>query len=167
MAQSNDIPTWVDIVVKLTPAIFTLVVGGLGAWIAHLQYRLNKDRLRLDLMSKRQEAYEALQKHFQMVLSDGRVKPETLGALHEARVKSRFLFGADVAETFDELWKNAANAQTLHNQMYDGQGGGLPVGPERSRIAQEHGEKIKWHIEQIDVVNALYAKYLQFDHGRT
>jgi hypothetical protein len=39
--------------------------------IAHLQYRLNKDRLRLDLMSKRQEAYDALQKHFQMVFAMG------------------------------------------------------------------------------------------------
>jgi hypothetical protein len=166
VAQSNEIPAWVDIVVKLTPAVFALVVGGLGAWIAHLQYRLNKDRLRLDLMSKRQEAYESLQKHFQLVLRDGQVKPETLGALHEARVKSRFLFGADLAAKFDELWKNAATAHTLHIQMYDGQGGGLPVGPERTRVAKEHTEKIQWHLEQIEVVNTLYAKYLQFDHGR-
>jgi hypothetical protein len=50
--------------------------------------------------------------------------------------------------------------------MYDGQGGGLPVGPERSRVANEHCDNIKWHLEQIDAVSALYAKYLQFDHGR-
>jgi len=54
-------PPWVDIVVKLTPAIFTLVVGSTAAYIAFLQYRVNRDKLRLDLFSKRLEAFEKLQ----------------------------------------------------------------------------------------------------------
>jgi hypothetical protein len=166
MTETNTIPVWVDVIVKLTPAVVTVVVGGVGAYIAHLQYRLNSDRLRLDLSSKRQEAYDLLQKFFHFVFRDGQVKQEALAALIEARSKSRFLFGADINDHFEELWGNAVDAHTLHLQMYPGHGEGLPVGPERSQVAMDHMEKIKWLLAQMNQSDNRYAKYLRFEHGR-
>jgi hypothetical protein len=166
MSETSTLPLWVDIAVKLTPAFFTVVLGSVGAYIGYLQYRLNNDRMRLDLSAKRQEAYELLQKHLSQVFRDGEVKMEALLSLQEARIKSRFLFGADVKDKFNELWSNAVDARALHYQLYDGQGGGLPNGDQRSRVSHEHGEKIKWYLGQMSVVDELYAKYLEFDHGR-
>ena len=66
--EVNVMPYWVDLIVKLTPAFITFVIGVVGSTIAYRQYRLstlqhqlNQNRLRLDLFSKRLEAYEMLQ----------------------------------------------------------------------------------------------------------
>jgi hypothetical protein len=111
-------PLWVDIVVKLTPAFVTLVLGSLASWIAYLQYKTNRDKFHLDLFNKRLEAYEKLQEFFTSVFREGSVKGDALVLLAEARYKSRFLFGSEVEQSFDTLWKKAVHARGLYTKMY-------------------------------------------------
>jgi hypothetical protein len=113
-AGTHEMPYWVDVTVKLTPAFVTLVLGIVGSTIAYWQYRLgklqhqlNQDRLRFDLFSKRHEAYEKLQEFFSSVIRAGTVEDSFLSILGEARYKSRFLFGEEIASYLDETWKKA------------------------------------------------------------
>jgi hypothetical protein len=153
-------PSWVDIVVKLTPAFFTLVVGLIAAGIGFLQYRVNHDKLRLDLFSKRLEAYEKLQEFFMMVFREGCVEDKALPVLAEARYKSRFLFGPEIETQFDALWKKAVNMRTLRTKMYGP--GSLPVGPERSEICDRESELLQWMMNEMKDSSQRYARYLTF-----
>jgi hypothetical protein len=153
-------PPWVDIVVKLTPAFVTLVVGIVAAGIGYLQYRLGHDKLRLDLFSKRLEAYEKLQEFFLSVFRTGSVDDATLAALAEARYKSRFLFGPEVEASFDVLWKKAVAIRGLRPKLYGP--GSLPVGPERSAVCEQDSELVKWMMNQMEEAPDRYSKYLRF-----
>ena len=99
-------PLWLDIIEKLTPAVFTLFVGALACWIAYNQYQVNRDKLRLDLFDKRLAAFGKLQEFYSMVLREGCVKETMLPTLWEARSKSRFLFGPEIEASFAAHWTN-------------------------------------------------------------
>ncbi|MEM9121467.1 MAG: hypothetical protein AAGD09_26845, partial [Cyanobacteria bacterium P01_F01_bin.56] len=79
------VPLWLDVIVKLTPAFITLIVGSFGSWIAFSQYQTNKDKLRLDLFEKRLEAYEKVQEYFRHLVREASVTDEAFSLLAEAR----------------------------------------------------------------------------------
>jgi hypothetical protein len=153
-------PAWIDIVVKLTPAFVTLVIGVVAAGIAFLQYRIARDKLRLDLFSKRLEAYEKLQEFFTSVLRTATVEDSALPMLAEARYKSRFLFGPEIAANFDTLWKKAVGMRTLRSRLYGP--GALPVGPERTSVCEEDHVLLTWMMEEMEDAPNRYSKYLHF-----
>lgn len=154
-------PAWVDIIIKLTPAFFTLVVGLTAGTIAYLQYKLNHDKLRLDLFSKRLEAYETLQKFYTSVLREGCVKDDALPTLAEARYKSQFIFGSEIEAHFDGLWKKAVDMHTLHSKLY--KLGTLPVGPERTAVCDEEHKLLIWMMDvEMKEAPKRYTRYLQF-----
>src|SRR5687767_11404751 len=153
-------PPWVDIIVKLTPAFVTLVIGAVAGSIGFLQYRISRDKLRLDLYSKRLEAYEKLQEFFTSVLRTGTVDGGALPVLAEARYKSRFLFGPEIEANFDVLWKKAVGVQSLRSRLYGPDA--VPVGPERTAICKEEHDLILWMMEEMRVAPNRYEKYLHF-----
>lgn len=153
-------PPWVDIIVKLTPAFVTLVVGAIAAGIAFMQYRINCEKLRLDLFSKRLEAYEKLQEFYTSVFRTGTVEDAALPILAEARYKSRFIYGHEIEEMFEVLWKNAVDIRSLRSRMYGPDS--LPVGPARTEICQNEHDLIVWMMDEMKTAPSKYAKYLHF-----
>ncbi|MFN5613052.1 MAG: hypothetical protein ACK491_16810, partial [Pseudanabaena sp.] len=163
---SQPMPLWVDIIVKLTPTIIalmvggigvwisynltssisTLMVGGIGVWIAYNQYRTAKDKLRLDLFEKRLAAYEKLQEYFMFVFQLGRVDGQAIQILGEARYKSRFLFGDDITKNIDEVWDKALTIQDLDFKLKDSLS--LPIGEERKRVSEELRKALIWNDDQ-------------------
>ncbi|WP_434686490.1 hypothetical protein [Pseudanabaena minima] len=157
---SQPIPLWVDIIVKLTPSIITLMVGSIGTYIAYNQYRTAKDKLRLDLFEKRLAAYEKLQEYFMFVFQFGRVDGQAIQILGEARYKSRFLFGDDITKHIDEVLDKALKIQELDFKLKDSHS--LPIGEERKRVAEELRDILIWNSDQQISSPERYAKYLQF-----
>ena len=160
-------PPWLDFVVKLTPAFVTLVIGIIGSIIAYQQYclnreqcRINSDKLRLDLFSKRLDAYEKLQEFFMCVLRTGTVQDKALPILAEANYKSRFLFDEEIGAKLDEIWNKAVDLQTFTEQIFGP--GSLPVGPERTAICQQKGALLKWMMKEMEEAPKRYSKYLHF-----
>lgn len=152
--------SWLDIIVKLTPAIVALVVGLVASGIAFLQFRIARDRLRLDLFTKRLEAYEKLQEFFVSVMSEGTVHHSALRVLSEARYKSRFIFGPEIDEAFATLWKQAVEMRRLRLQL-DGSCS-LPVGPERTAACDQEEALLNWMADQMNDSPNRYSKYLHF-----
>lgn len=119
MECTQEMPFWLDFIVKLTPAFVSLVVGSFGTYIAFNQYRTNRDKLRLDLFEKRIEAYENLQEYFNYLLRDGCVEDKAISILVEARYKSLFLFGNEITEYIDEVWAKASEMRHLDLKLYE------------------------------------------------
>ena len=153
-------PLWVDFVVKLSPAFITLVIGLVASRVAYLQYKTNRDKLRLDLFAKRLEAFEKLQEFFTSLLREGCLKDEALPILAEARYKSRFLFGAEIEAHFDELWRKAVDMRGLRMRLYGPES--LPVGPERTAVCEQESALLRWNIDQMKIAHERYASYMRF-----
>jgi hypothetical protein len=155
-------PAWVEIVVKFMPAFITLIVGLIASLVAYLQYKANRDKLRLELFSKRLEAFEKLQDYLRDVLAEGRVTNKGLSLLAEARSKARFLFGAEVESYFDDLWRKAVEMRGFYDQLYGANS--LPIGPERNQICEFDAALLKWKMKQLVEATPLYAKYMRFHY---
>ncbi|HWW02434.1 MAG TPA: hypothetical protein VNZ64_22240 [Candidatus Acidoferrum sp.] len=153
-------PPWVEIVVKLTPAFITLVIGLIASLVAYLQYKNNRDKLRLDLFEKRLQAFEKLQEFFTYVLREGCVREEALPILAEARYKSRFLFGSEIEAFFDEVWKKAVDMLALRSRLYGPNS--LPVSPERNKVCDQESALLIWQMEQMKNAHKIYSPYLGF-----
>jgi hypothetical protein len=154
------LPTWIDIVIKLTPALITLGLGSIGAWIALNQHRIARDKLRLDLFEKRFNAYRKLQEYFVVLFREGAVTPEALATLWKARAEAVFLFDHEIQMHFDEVLKIGMRLQELRRKLYGPKA--LPVGQERSRGCDEDSELLKWNMDQMEKSPARFARYLRF-----
>ncbi|MCX6898271.1 MAG: hypothetical protein NT105_06180 [Verrucomicrobia bacterium] len=157
----HQVPLWVDIIVKLTPAFITLVVGLVASAIGYLQYKINHDKLRLDLFNKRLEAYEKLQEFFIFLIREGGVSDKALSVLAEAKYKSRFLFHQEIEESIDVVWKKAVEIQSLGERLYGL--GSLPVGPERTAVCELKSSLLKWMMNEMESSPKRYARYLRFE----
>jgi len=157
---TQEMPFWLDIIVKLAPAFVALVVGSLGTYIGFNQYRTNRDKLRLDLFEKRLEAYEKLQEYFNCLLRDARVGDKAIPILAEARYKSLFLFGNEITEHINEVWDKAIEMRRLDLKLYGPKA--LPVGEERNQVCDRESELLQWNLEQQKDSPKRYAKYLKF-----
>ena len=153
-------PHWIDIVVKLSPAFFALVIGVVGSTIAYLQYRLSHQKLRFDLFTKRLEAYEKLQEFHTSVLREGTVVDSALSILAEARYKSRFLFGPEIERNLEKTWTKAIEMRTNRVRLHEP--GSFPAGPERTALCEGDSELLQWMTNQIVELPKIYERYLQF-----
>jgi hypothetical protein len=145
--------------VKLAPTIITSIVGIFGCYIAYNQYRTNKDKLRLDLFGKRLEAYENLQKYFNLIYQRNLIDEEALNILAEARYKSIFLFGDDIATYLDEVLEKALKLLNLQTSLQS-----ITEGEQRKKLFDEKTEIVKWHEEQRELKSSIkrYANYMIF-----
>jgi hypothetical protein len=150
----------VDFIVKVTPAVATVVVGMIAGWVTYHQYKVSRDKLRLDLFSKRLEAYEKLQEFYVALFRERRVLDSMLAVLAEARYKSRFLFGPEIESVFSELWEKAVEMKDLHGRNP------YPVGREGVLTAEKDSKReaalFKWMMAEKDDSPRRYARYLHF-----
>jgi hypothetical protein len=160
MECTQEMPFWLDVIVKLTPAFVSLVVGIFGTYIAFNQYRTNRDTLRLDLFEKRIEAYEKLQEYFNYLLQNGHFEEKAIPILAVARYKSLFLFGDEITEYIDEVCAKAIEMRRLYLKLYGSNP--LPVGEDRDRVCEEESALFKWNLDKQKDSPKKYSKYLKF-----
>ena len=156
----HSMTQWVDITVKLTPALITLVLGSIGVYIAWQQHRINRDKLRLDLFDKRLDAYECLQAFFKELVREGSIAEPTIWMLSEARYRCLFIFDDDINAHIEEVWNKAFELVEQQEQLFGSDE--LPVGRERSRASEQKANLLKWFREQQKDSPHRFAKYLRF-----
>ena len=163
MKNTQEILCYLDII-KLIPSLIavipSLIVGMITAYIAYNQYRVNKDKLRLDLFEKRLEAYEKLQEYFNYFIRKGCIDNEAIIILSTAHYKSVFLFGSEVTEYIDEVRDKAIEMRRLRIKLHNHKA--LPIGEERNKVSDRDSELFEWHLDQQRDSQKLYIKYLKF-----
>ena len=160
MECTQTIPYWLDVLAKLAPAIVSIVVGGFATYIGFNQYKINLEKLRLDLFERRLEAYEKLQEYFNCLLQGSHVDSKVLSILAEARYKSLFLFGDEITEHINEVFNKAIELRRLNLTLYGLER--LLVGEEREIACAEESILLEWNIDQQNNSSKRYAKYLKF-----
>jgi len=118
MKISQEILFYLDKIIQLPPASVALIVGICTICITFRQYKVNKDKLRLDLFDKRLEAYESLQEYFNHFIEKGCVDNEAMRVLNLAHYKSIFLFDNEVSEYIDKVRDVAIEMRKLHMKLH-------------------------------------------------
>lgn len=142
----------------LTPLIAVVMT-----YIAYQQWCTNKSRLAHELYDRRLAIFKAVRAFYGEMGDAGTAKYGMVMKFYDATAEAEFLFDDEVMEHIEELYKKGMYLASLHEKMYPSTPGapGLPVGEERSRVAEEHGKLHLWFQQDgITETRKRFRKYL-------
>ena len=149
--------SWIDVLSALLVPIIAVV----GVFIAYQQYRINQQRLRHETYERRLAVYKCVQRYLSEIMRDGATTYDRALEFNSEASEATFLFDASVQERIDEIYKKSIRMVFLHQKMYPRDGSpGLPVGEERSKVAEEETELLTWHTDQLVEIRPFFAKKL-------
>jgi hypothetical protein len=136
-------------------SLATLTVACAVAYVALQQWRLARNRFRLDLFDRRYKVYDATKKF----VSVGQFDDPQLFEFNVGTADAEFLFDSRVTDYLVEVRKHAVTVRT-HQKIFEH----MPVGEERSRHVEAAHEHLLWLTEQITNVTKVFTPYLSFSH---
>ena len=133
-----------------------VLVAFFGVWIASLQYRLAREKLKLDLFEKRYKIFDATRKFFGKVMREGEVKTVDIVTFRIDTSDAMFLFGKDVNDYLEDVkergFKNLKAYARLNTEKHAGDSG----------LIEEAFKEIDWMLAQPDKLANVFGPYLRF-----
>lgn len=150
--------TALNILTVLT-AIFVAYIAWQNYFISRSNFKVAKDKLRLDLFDRRLKVYEACQKLLSFIAREGRVNNEELAVFYRDTSNADFLFGKDVRTYINEIQSKGLKIIQINRRLENNR---LEVGEERTRLAYELTDLEQWFINQFKESREIFRKYLHF-----
>jgi hypothetical protein len=149
--------------VEVFSALLTPAIAIIATYVAVQQWRIQKNRLALELYERRLTLYKAVDSFYGEVSTAGSVKYPPVFKLRVDTAEAPFLFGNDIEKHLNEVFQTGIRAAALYEQMYpSSRDPGLPVGPERTKVAEEHSQLVLWLSQNAKAESRkLFGKYLK------
>jgi hypothetical protein len=135
----------------------TLLVAGGVAYVAFQQYRLSRERFKLDLFEKRFSVFAATRKLLSIILTEANLSLAQLFDYRAAVAEATFLFDADITNYLDEIDKKALRFHYTNERMRQ-----TPPVEDRPKIVDENLEILTWLTDQLPQLKGRFAPYLKF-----
>lgn len=152
-------PCWLVVLNALTPLfsfLGTLAIGCFVAYIAHGQWRTNKDKLKLDLYDRRLAVYEATMKFVLGLSGNPAVDAENMRQYLIATRQATFLFDDD---TLPQYLKKLATEAIRLNRAINVTDNTFNVTDNTSHDPK--WELLDWFAKQEKIIEEKFAPYLQ------
>ena len=137
--------------------ILTIINALFVTFVIFMQYKLSKDKFKLDLFDKRYAVYKGTQKFLSKILKEAKIEIKDIFEFRGDTQDAVFLFEEDIPvylKTIDGkalgLWEKQQSLE------------GIPKGEERSRICREISEFERWLTSQLPELKNEFKPYLGF-----
>ena len=142
---------------QIIPSYLAVLVSVLVAYIAYLQHKVARDRLKHDLYERRFAVYKAAQRLLTEVFQDADINYEKLIRYVADTQAAPFLFGEDIFEYLDKIRKKTIRLLEASSVLT-----GLPIGEERSEAAKSRMQIVKELTDEIPNLIPKFSPYLRF-----
>lgn len=150
---------WVSVREWLT-ALLSPAIAFLAFVVARGQAKIQKDKLKLDLWERRYSIFIATMTLLANIEREADCSDDSRNAFAKGIVGNEFLFGSDVKDYHRLLWRNCIDLST-HRRKLDSEK--LPVGAERTKIAEANRILLDWFSAQLtESAREVFAPYLDF-----
>ena len=147
-------------IITLLSAALAPITAVVALGIAYRQYRLEHAKLRQTLYDRRLAVFNSAMELLSVIMRDGNVGMEQLFKVLAETNQSYFLLGEGISEYLTELYNKGVDLHTTNERLHHSS---LPAGEERTRLAYENGELLKWFGDQFTVARKKFAKHLALD----
>jgi len=148
---------WIDVL----SALLVPTIAVVGIYVAFQQYRINIQRLRHETYERRLAVYKCLQRYLSEILRDGKTTYDRALQFNSEASEAAFLFDESVQNKIDEIYEKSIKMISAHEKNYPSNGElGLPIGEERSRVAEEESVLLCWHKKQLKNSKPFFAQKL-------
>lgn len=144
--------------IKTLSALLTPLLAIIATAILVCQYRLARQRWRLDLYDKRYPVYEGTRKYLAHIIAQAAVDLDELTAFHQDCRDREFLFGKEVHDFLQELHSKGVRLRSTGEQLR-----GQPGAEQWQKLVQENADLLKWFGDQFAMAGRLFGTYLRID----
>jgi hypothetical protein len=147
-----------NVVLPYVSAFLTLLIGSAAWYLGFRQQQTNALRLKHELFERRYKIYDTVRFFIGSVLRDGKTSYDACITFLRDTNQAEFLFGPEIPEYLDAVYKKGLALLNSNRQLHSEER--LSVGEERTRVARENSELLKWFSDQFDVTRERFGKYL-------
>jgi flagellar biosynthesis GTPase FlhF len=135
--------------------ILTLILACFGAYIAFQQYRINHQKLKLDLFERRYAVFDAVKQLIHQVISEASVDNRHINEFKINTADAKFLFKDDVINYLQEILN-----KSIELKMYQTKLRAMPDENERSEIIDKEHNVILWFTEELNCFQNSFMPYM-------
>ena len=135
----------------------TIMIGLFVAYTAYNQYRLSKEKFKLDMFDKRYGVYKNTQVFLTKILRDAKIEMEDILEFRAGTQDSVFLFKEDIPNYLKNIDNKALDFWEIHKSL-----DGVPKGEERSKMCRKQTELLGWLTSQLPELKNKFAPYVKF-----
>lgn len=125
--------------------------------LAYKQHKANDLKIRADLYDRRMAIFNAVTDLIAAAAGGAALEFDQLRIFLQKTRESYFLFGQEIPDYLDQLYRAGVDFRQQNKKLASN----LPVGQERSALAEANGELAKWFSDQFDISQKKFAPYLR------
>lgn len=137
--------------------LLTILLAGFAAYIAFQQFRLGREKFKLDLFEKRFAVFDATRKFLSTILTEGHVDMQIVYEYRAGVAEASFLFDSDITEYLDEIDNKAIDLRALQDRMK-----GLADDGKRNEYIDKELAAITWLSDRLVHLKVKFSPYLKF-----
>ena len=103
------------------------------------------------------QVYRIVREFLSVIVAYGSVNIEQLRQFARETNEAIFLFDRGLADYLREIYKKAVRLNYIHERLVDKR---LPLGEERSRLAEDDGKLLTWFSEQHEIAREQFYKHI-------
>ncbi len=146
-------------IIDLIKLLLTPLIAVIAVYIAWQQWKTNRQKLNLEKYDRRLHVYEEVRKILSIILRDAKVNQEELLKFRTSVSEADFLFGPEIPEYIDEIYKHGLNLWKW-NQQYRDFTQKVPDGYDHNKVVKEMHKELEWLREQYQPAKEKFKKYL-------
>ena len=137
--------------------ILTIINALFVTFVVFMQYKLSKDKFKLDLFEKRYAVYKATQKFLSKISLEAKIELDDLGRFKAETQDAVFLYKNDIVTYLEDIYSKALSFWQKQENIRD-----VPIGDERSSMSRELSESFHELVSQLPELKNKFKSYLSF-----
>ena len=146
-------------VLEISKGLLTPVIAIIATYIAWQQWKINQQKLKLEKYDRRLHVYEEIKKILSIIARDAQAGTEDLLRFRTSVSEADFLFGPEIIDFIDEIYKRGLNLWRC-NQKYRDYTQTKPEGYDHEKVVDEMHKELTWLSEQFEPAKEKFRKYL-------
>ena len=153
----------VEQIIELSKGLLTPLIAVVATYIAWQQWQTNRQKLNLERYDRRLHVYEEVRKILSIILRDAGASTDDLLKFITSVSEADFLFGTDITEYIDQIYKRGLNLWKWNKQYRDSTQE-TPEGYDHNKVVDGMHNELTWLSEQFGPAKEKFKKYLDISN---
>lgn len=149
----------IEQMIEVSKGLLTPLIAIVATYVAWQQWQTNRQKLILDRYDRRLRVYEEVRKILSIILRDAKASYADLLQFRTAVSEADFLFGPEIPEYIDEIYKRGVKLQYWCGEYRD-YTQEKPEGYDHKKVVDGMHSELTWLTEQFEPAKSKFKKYL-------
>ncbi|WP_147383598.1 hypothetical protein [Nitrosomonas supralitoralis] len=149
--------------VEISKALLTPLIAVVTTYIAYQQWKLNRQKLFLDLYDRRLKVYEEVRQILGIVARDARASYDDLLKFRKAVSEADFLFESEISKYIEEIYQHGVKL-CYWTEEYRDSTQAKPDGYDHQKVCDGMHAELNWLTQQFEPAKQKFRKYLNISY---